>query len=1522
MAWPSKHGYHSIVMRASGCVGRVGGLAVALGVGAAALTGGLAVASAAPADESTTNADAAADNASAAGRRGAPRMRGNGPRAVETPRQLPPPSARVPTGRASNPPAGTTRSDPISALPVDEASRSQTRHSGSGVTKARASVDEVGGGEVTDGLVSDPGDGSVQVGQDEWRDDASSFAEESTPTAPAAAAVAVVEVPEAPVMVSAPVRPASAAGSVQGAAPRVVVESVLAPLSGADPNAPVEAPLSWVMVAAARREVGVPAAATASPAAAVPTGQSWDPAPAAAVPASAATNSPPVISSVALGAPNSVTGAVTGTVKASDPNGDRLIYKASTASTAKGRVTITTAGVFTYTPTPAARHAAATTGATTAVKTDTVMVTVTDAKGAVSSRGVSVPVSPKNAAPAGARATVSAPVAATGVVTGKVTATDADRDALTFTAPASTAKGSVSINPGTGAFTYTPTAVARHGAARLGAPAAAKSDSFTVAVTDGYGGSVAVPITVSISPKNSAPTATAAVAKPDPVTGVANGQVTAGDTDGDALTFKATKPANGAVVTRADGSFAYTPTPAARASARVSTTAKTETFTITVADGHGGSQALKITATIAPSNSAPAAGTSAVGTPNASTGVVTGSVSATDADKDPVTFSAPASTAKGALTVTAGTGAFTYTPTAAARHAAARIGAPAAAKTDTFTVTAADKYGAVTAIPVSVTVAPANTKPVAGTTAVGTPDASTGGVTGSVSATDADKDTLTFSAPASTAKGTVGVNGGTGAFTYTPTAAARHASARIGASAADKTDSFTVTAADGYGGSVAIPVTVTIVPANTKPVAGTAAVGTPNASTGVVAGTVSATDADRDTLTFSAPASTAKGTVGVNGGTGAFTYTPTAAARHAAARIGAPAADKTDTFTVTATDGYGGSVAIPVTVTVPAANTAPTGTIKLAVPDPATGVVKGAVTGADADKDAVTYTATTAPAKGAVVLGADGGFSYTPTAQARHRAAALTATAADKADTFTVTITDGYGGVTALPVRVGIAPANTAPVASAVVGDPDPGTGLVSATVNGSDADGDRLGYAGSSTTAKGTVVVSVNGAVAYTPTAAARHAAAKLTAAPADKADSFSVTVTDGHGGTVSVPITVAIAPANAAPTGAPEVGVPDASTGVVAGAVLGVDADADVLGYTGSGETARGSVLLTDDGRFTYTPTALARHLAALPDATEADTSDSFVVTVVDGHGGSVEVPVTVAVSPASLNFSFVYGTGSQYWTPEARAALESAATRLESAIVTGRPVTVVIEVVGEDNPESKWLGTSFVKYSSSSPGYYGTVVQTLILTGRDANGAATDSRIGVNFAYPWALGDSVPANQYDLNSVATHELVHTMGVMSGLGDPAAMDRNWTTFDRYLATADGTAVIGADYVWNPAYTPNLTGGNDGLYFAGPNAAAAYGGPVPLYTPGVWRPGSSVFHLDPAEAPPGTTYLMDPTDGYGPGVRRPNPVEMAMLTDLGYTVYNADQSPVYAVLIIGFGLLRRRQPPISERHCSRLDAR
>ncbi len=216
------------------------------------------------------------------------------------------------------------------------------------------------------------------------------------------------------------------------------------------------------------------------------------------------------------------------------------------------------------------------------------------------------------------------------------------------------------------------------------------------------------------------------------------------------------------------------------------------------------------------------------------------------------------------------------------------------------------------------TTAAPNQAPVITSTKANDPGFFFGWVGGKVTATDADKDWLTYAATTTT-KGTVSVNAFTGDFTYAPTAAARHVAAADTATDADKHDVVTATVSDGKGGVASQPITVSIRPANNAPTVGFfglfgVRVDNPNASTGVVTGKVMASDADKDTLKYSA-ANTAKGTVVVDA-SGGFTYTPTAAARLAAGATGAPWSALSDTFAVTINDGHGGSTIQAVNVSI------------------------------------------------------------------------------------------------------------------------------------------------------------------------------------------------------------------------------------------------------------------------------------------------------------------------------------------------------------------------------------------------------------------------------------------------------------------------------------------------------------------------------------------------------------------------------------------------------------------------------
>ena len=123
-------------------------------------------------------------------------------------------------------------------------------------------------------------------------------------------------------------------------------------------------------------------------------------------------------------------------------------------------------------------------------------------------------------------------------------------------------------------------------------------------------------------------------------------------------------------------------------------------------------------------------------------------------------------------------------------------------------------------------------------------------------------------------------------------------------------------------------------------------------------------------------------------------------------------------FRVFAISGFGTGLSSNVAVT---GNQAPVASLEVGPPNPGTGVVNGSLRGTDPNGDKLAYTLSMEPAKGTVVLTTTGAFTYTPTATARQAANAPGASPTDQSDAFTVTISDGYGGVTNVPVLVSIA---------------------------------------------------------------------------------------------------------------------------------------------------------------------------------------------------------------------------------------------------------------------------------------------------------------------------------------------------------------------------------------------------------------------------------------------------------------------------------------------------------------------
>ena len=377
-----------------------------------------------------------------------------------------------------------------------------------------------------------------------------------------------------------------------------------------------------------------------------------------------------------------------------------------------------------------------------------------------------------------------------------------------------------------------------------------------------------------------------------------------------------------------------------------------------------------------------------------------------------------------------------------------------------------------------------------------------------------------------------------------------------------------------------------------------------------------------------------------------------------------------------------------------------------------------------------------------------------------------------------------------------------------------------------------------------------------------------------------------------------------NQAPTVDP-VQLTGQSSGPITGTLNASDPEGDPLSFEVIDSPSNGAVTIGADGNFLYEP---GPNFTGRDSFNVAVTDGGFHINLLDPfRPTSTEAYVQVAQSAvqAMLTFAFSYGSGSRYWSAEARRALESSAEMLAAYFVVSSPTMITYSVTGEDSPNSATLASAGSDLSGTGAGFFATVAQTKIQTGVDTNGSAPDGDIDFNFGNPWAYGSSVGRSEYDFVSTAMHELMHSFGFLSytyGPGDNN--DRQWTTFDQYMVTADGTRVISDTYRWRTAYDANLIGGGGGLYFGGPNAVAAYGGYVPLYTPDPWEEGSSVSHLDDFTFTGSSTQMMNAVTDTGLGIRVLSPVELGILKDLGYDVTDA---PIVAFVFIGFGLIRRR---------------
>ncbi|MCE4226781.1 hemagglutinin [Methylobacterium sp. C25] len=595
------------------------------------------------------------------------------------------------------------------------------------------------------------------------------------------------------------------------------------------------------------------------------------------------------------------------------------------------------------------------------------------------------------------------------------------------------------------------TIIIKNGGATVGTGTVAANGTFSVTVTTALpegnsalsvtatspGGTVspAAPVTVLVDTTNPlAPVITAFTGPTNDTTPTITGTAEAGTT----VTISNNGAVLGTAVAGANGTFSFTPATALAAG--------TANLTATAKDAAGNLSSVSATTSVTIDTTAPdtPALNPFAGPINTSTPTITGHA---EVGSTVVTITAGGTIIGTA--VTAADGSFSLTPAQ-----------PLPDGVSTLTATARDAAGNLSAVsaPLTVTI---------DTHAPGAPS-----ITAFAGPTNSTTPTITGTAEAGATvtisdNGTVigtALAGANGAFSFTPATA-------LAAGA----NSLTATAQDVAGnvsaGSAAVILTIdTLAPA--APVI--AAFSGPTNNT---APTITGTSEAGSTVTIS-DNGTVLGTA-VAGANGIFSFTPASALPEGANSLSATARDAAGNLS-----GASAAVALTIDTAAPGAPviTAFAGPTNHATPS-ITGTAEAGSTVTISDNGTVLGTA---------VAGADGAFSFTPTAPL-----------ADGVNSFTATARDAAGNLSGVSAAAALTIDTAAPGAPAIAAFTGP-TNDSTPTITGT-AEAGAIVTVFSGTTVLGTVTAGANGSFSLTPTVPLPDGTASLTATARDAAGNLS---------------------------------------------------------------------------------------------------------------------------------------------------------------------------------------------------------------------------------------------------------------------------------------------------------------------------------------------------------------------------------------------------------------------------------
>ena len=191
---------------------------------------------------------------------------------------------------------------------------------------------------------------------------------------------------------------------------------------------------------------------------------------------------------------------------------------------------------------------------------------------------------------------------------------------------------------------------------------------------------------------------------------------------------------------------------------------------------------------------------------------------------------------------------------------------------------------------------------------------------------------------------------------------------------------------------------------------------------------------------------------------------------------------------------------------------------------------------------------------------------------------------------------------------------------------------------------------------------------------------------------------------------------------------------------------------------------------------------------------------------------------------------------------------------------------------------------------------VVRTKVITGNDANGAASDGMININLGVYFQFDPNATVDfangQIDLFSVIQHEVTHALGFQSFAPSGFA-----SKFDTFLTTTGGTPFVSGGVLNTDAVQDALA---NGAFFVGANAVTAYGGSVPISGPDGLLNHLDTFAFSSPEVPQNALMLCCGGLNVQFEPRDYNATEVGILADLGYTLAPIPEPSTYALMLAG----------------------